>query len=169
MMIQGFTIFMGVACLVSLFVIAFLVTAFVLLCIKTVDPTNGGRTLPCGHPNPDGSKDPEPGWYSAVGLAGPPGTNPNRYTHICEDCESDYDEVLVLGPSGGGGACPSVATYDDLELLEPEPCSCGVHECCSYDSKMSTQVLLDHVYPTAKTAVIGKDIGEFELITSTNV
>ena len=38
-MMDGFTVFMAVACIVSLMVIAFLITIFVILCIRTVDPS----------------------------------------------------------------------------------------------------------------------------------
>ena len=94
----------------------------------------------------------------------------NRYSHICEDCEStssDYDEVLVLGPAGSGIGCDSTTAVAE-DMFEQDLCSCqdtSSASCC----KMSNQSLLDHMYPTAKTAVIGKDVGEFELITSVNV
>ena len=32
-----------------------------------------------------------------------------------------------------------------------------------------TTVLIDNIFPTAKTSVIGKDVGEFELLTSSSV
>ena len=32
-----------------------------------------------------------------------------------------------------------------------------------------TNALIDNMFPTAKTSVIGKDVGEFELLTSSSV
>ena len=32
-----------------------------------------------------------------------------------------------------------------------------------------TTVLIDNIFPTAKTSIIGKEVGEFELLTSSSV
>ena len=32
-----------------------------------------------------------------------------------------------------------------------------------------TNALMDNIFPSAKTSVIGKDVGEFELLTSSSV
>ena len=125
-MIEGFTIFMGIACLISLFIIAFLITAFVLVCIRSVDPTSSPRDL-------------EGGIF---------GFGSSKYNHMCEECDLDFDEVLAVVPP-------------------PEEDEVCHHDQCQFHKLSHT--LLEHIYPTSKTAIIGKDVGEFELMTSANV
>ena len=123
---DGFTIFMTIACLVSLFVIAFLITIFVILCIRTVDPTLGNLDTTTISPR-----------------------DTNTYgTNLCsEDYEVDYDSESLLA--------------DDDDCCGPD--------CCYHSSHKADEALLDHIYPTSKTSIIGRDIGDFELMTSANV
>ena len=128
-MMDGFTIFMAIACLVSLFVIAFLITIFVILCIRTVDPSLAS---------------PETTTISTGMRSG------LRYrNNVCaEDYEVDFD-------------CESLLPEGDDECCGPD--------CCYHNSHKADQALLDHMYPTSKTSIIGKEVGDFELMTSANV
>ena len=48
----------------------------------------------------------------------------------------------------------------------------GYGGCYGYGSSgvsKFTTVLIDNIFPTAKTSIIGKEVGEFELLTSSSV
>ena len=79
---------------------------------------------------------------------------------------------------------------EELLVDVGDSCSCGYHECCALSAALQQSnaavcdlskypsesgLMEEHqgsqvvTYPTAATAVIGKEIGEFELLTSVNV
>lgn len=133
-MMDGFTVFMAVACIVSLMVIAFLITIFVILCIRTVDPSMANE-------------------FPSVGVGTGGGYN---YVTNLSSVADEYDDF--------SDEEQGMQHINDDEI--------GYGGCYGYSgsgvSKFTT-VLIDNIFPTAKTSIIGKEVGEFELLTSSSV
>ena len=93
-----------------------------------------------------------------------------------------YKIVAIYYPNRGGynyvTNLSSVADeYDDFSDEEQgmqhiNDDEIGYGGCYGYSgsgvSKFTT-VLIDNIFPTAKTSIIGKEVGEFELLTSSSV
>jgi len=132
-MMDGFTVFMAVACIVSLMVIAFLITIFVILCIRTVDPSMTNE-------------------FPSVGVGTGGGYN---YVTNLSSVADEYDDMSD--------------EEQGIQHINDDDIGCYGYGYSGSGVSKFTTVLIDNIFPTAKTSIIGKEVGEFELLTSSSV
>lgn len=167
-----FVVLMAIACVMSLLLIAFLLTIFVILCVRSMDPTvaqeaaqSGVRTMATGGRGHNG--------YGEAGAC-------KGFYHVAsvatfDDDHDDSDDLSLSTsvpvddvcsssgrPSGTAAAAADLAGRASLN-------GCGSAVENDKTKTKATEDEFDLMLPTALTSVIGQNVTEFELITSTNV